>query len=148
MLRLPGTQNYFIKVVCLPEPVIWQQFVPYDDADMQTDLCMIFNVRRHSRTMKWLFNSFMLWGAVLRWLIVSSAFHLLDTARHKGPGVVHYGDGERSPEWSEKVAESQYKRHNYVMSGMMLSLGFFLWVTVARTARNEAPTSQTNDRNV
>ena len=78
--------------------------------------------------MKWLFNSSMLWGAVLGWLIVSSAMHLLDTATHKGPGVVHYGDGKRSPEWSEKVPESQYKRHNYVMNGGMLALGLFLWV--------------------
>jgi hypothetical protein len=92
--------------------------------------------------MKWLFNSFMLWGAVLGWLIVSSATHLLDTARHRGPGVVHYGDGERSPEWSEKVPESQYKRHNYVMSGMMLSFGLILWVVVARTGRNAAANPQ------
>ena len=88
----------------------------------------------------------MLWGAVSGWLIVSSALRLLDTARHTGPGVVHYGDGERSPERSERVAESQYKRHNYVMSGMMLSLGLFLWVVVARTARNEITTAPANDR--
>src|SRR5204862_6769844 len=35
--------------------------------------------------------------------LVSSAMHLLDTATHKGPGVVHYGDGERIPEWSETI---------------------------------------------
>ena len=81
--------------------------------------------------MKWLFNSSMIWGAVLGWLIVSSTIHLLDTARHTGPGVVHHGDGERSPEWSEEVPESQYKRHNYVTSGTMLSIGLFLWVVVA-----------------
>lgn len=95
--------------------------------------------------MKWLFNSHMLWGAVLGLLIVSSAVHLLDTARHKGPGVVHYGDGERSSEWSEKVSESQYKRHNYVMSGMMLCLGLVVWFVVARAARDEAAKDQAKD---
>jgi hypothetical protein len=96
--------------------------------------------------MKGLFNGFMLWGAVLGWLIVSSALRLIDTARHEGPGVVHYGDGERSPEWSETVSESKYKRHNYVMSGVMLSLGVFLWVIVARTARNDTtPRSHVGD---
>lgn len=80
----------------------------------------------------------MIWGAILGWLIVTSACHLLDTARHKGPGVVHYGDGERSPEWSEKVSESQFKRHNYAMGGMMLLVGLGLWFYVARAARDEA----------
>ena len=105
--------------------------------------------------MKWLFNSHMLWGAILGWLIVSSAVHLLDIARHKGPGVVHYGDGERGPERSEKVPESEYKRHNYVMFGLMLSLGLGLWFIVARGARDEAAKKvrlnrypQGNDRNV
>jgi hypothetical protein len=81
--------------------------------------------------MKWLFNSFMLWGAVLGWLITSSATNLLDTARHEDSGIVHY-DGS-----SERVSEGQYKRYNYATSGLMLALGFYLWVTVARTARNE-----------
>ena len=84
------------------------------------------------KQMKWLFNSSMLWGAVLGWLIVSSTMHLLDTARHKGPGIVHYGLGERSPEWSEKVPESQYKRHNYIMFGVTLGIGLLLWFVVAR----------------
>ena len=85
-----------------------------------------------SKQMKWLFNSSMLWGAVLGWLIVSSTMHLLDTARHKGPGIVHYGLGERGPGWSEKGPESQYKRHNYVMFGVTLSIGLMLWFVVAR----------------
>jgi hypothetical protein len=57
-----------------------------------------FGIGVASRSMKWLFNAHMLSGAVLGWLIVSSALHLLDTARHEGSGVVLYGDGERSPE--------------------------------------------------
>ena len=96
--------------------------------------------------MRWLFNGFMIWGAVLGWLIVSSTFRLIDTAWHNGPGVAHYGDGDRSPVWSERVSESTYKRHNYAMSGMMLGLGVFLWVVVARTARDRSK-SDTNDDN-
>jgi hypothetical protein len=84
--------------------------------------------RSFFKQMKWLFNSSMLWGAVLGWLIVSSTMHLLDTARHKGPGIVYYV----GPEWSEKVPESQYKRHNYVMFGVTLSIGLMLWFVVAR----------------
>ncbi len=96
--------------------------------------------------MRWLFNGLMIWGAVLGWLVVSSAERLIDTARHKGPGVVHYGDGDRSPEWSETVSESTYKRHNYVESGMMLSLGISLWVLVAHGARKRCK-SDTHDEN-
>jgi hypothetical protein len=33
-----------------------------------------------------------------------------------------------------RVAEQEYKRHNYVMSGLMLSLGLCLWFVVARGA--------------
>ena len=87
----------------------------------------------------------MLCGAVLGWLIVSSALHLLDTARHTGPGIVHYGDGDRSPERSKEVFEGNYKRHNYVMSGMMLSLGLFLWVVVAKTARTNAAKAEAKE---
>ena len=65
--------------------------------------------------MKWLFNSSMLWGAVLGWLIVSSTMHLLDTARHKGSGIVHYSLGERSPEWSEKIPEPTCRRGQGVL---------------------------------
>ncbi len=95
-------------------------------------------VRRSSRIVKWIFNSYMIWGAVLGWLITSSVVRLLDTESHKGSGVVHYGDGERSPEWSERVSEREYKRHNDVMGGMMLLLGCGLWYYVARAGRDEA----------
>jgi hypothetical protein len=77
------------------------------------------------------------WGAVLGWLIITSIRRLLDTSSHKRPGVVHYGDGERSPEWSERVPEHQYKRHNYATGGMMLLLVVGLWYYVARAARDE-----------
>ncbi|MEY4198929.1 MAG: hypothetical protein RLZZ265_669 [Verrucomicrobiota bacterium] len=70
---------------------------------------------------------------------------LRDTARHNGPGVVHYGDGDRSPEWSQVEPESQYKRHNYTMGGMMLSIGLFLWFVLARAAKNDAAKSEAKE---
>jgi hypothetical protein len=79
----------------------------------------------------WFFNGFMLWGAGLGWLIVTSLGQFQETALHRGPGVVHYED------WSEKVPESQYKRHNYAMAEMMLGLGLLLWFIVAKVAKNE-----------
>jgi hypothetical protein len=94
--------------------------------------------------MRWLFNGFMMWGAVLGWIIVASTTRLIDTASHRGPGVVHYGDGERAPERSEIVSESTYKRHNYAMSGVMLGLGLYLWVVVARAAKKR-PTADKRD---
>ena len=88
----------------------------------------------------------MLWGAVLGWHIVSSTIQLVHTARHKGPGIVHYGDGEHSPERPERVAEQDYKRHNYVMSGLMLSLGLGLWFVVARGAREQRRSAASDRR--
>ena len=86
----------------------------------------------------------MLWGAGLGWLIGFSVAHLLETFHHTGPGVVHYGDGERSPEWSERVPEHQYKRHNYVEGGVLLATGLFLWFIVAKGARDAAAEQATN----
>ena len=36
------------------------------------------------------------------------------------------------------MAESQYKRHEYATGGTMLALGVFLWIVVARVAKNDA----------
>ena len=87
----------------------------------------------------------MLLGAGLGWLIATSALHIRDTTRHKGPGVVEYGDGERSPERSEEVSENQYKRHNYVMAGMMLWLGLLGWFMVAKTARDNTAKAESKE---
>lgn len=93
----------------------------------------------------WFFNSLMLWGAGLGWIIGLFAAGLQDTIRHKGPGVVHYGDGERSPEWSEEVSESQYKRHAYVSNGFMLGLGLMFWFIVAKSARDNAAKAEAKE---
>ncbi len=91
--------------------------------------------------MRWLLNSFMLCGAVLGWLIVSSAMQLLTTAGHKGPGVVHFVDSESS----EEVSESQYKLHNYITGSMMLSIGLVIWFAIAKVAKNEAAKSEAKE---
>jgi hypothetical protein len=57
-----------------------------------------------------------IWGGIAR---------IIETSHHQGPGVVTYGDGERSPERQELVEESTYKRHNYTMGAFMLGLGAF-----------------------
>ena len=77
----------------------------------------------------------MIWGAVFGAMIVGSLFKIQETARHKGSGIVHYGDGERSPEYLERVSEEKYKRHNYTMAGVMLILGGTGWYYIARHAR-------------
>ena len=81
--------------------------------------------------MKWLFNPIMLWSALFGMMIVDSAFSLREVARHKGGGVVHYGDDS-----SEFVSEAQFKRHHYAMDGMMLVLGIAGWCWIAHIARD------------
>lgn len=92
----------------------------------------------------WIFNGLMLWGAAVGFLILIASGGLLDTIRHKGPGVVHHGDGEHGPEWSEEVSESEYKQENYLKNVMMLALGLCLWYCVAKFARMEATKAKAN----
>ncbi len=87
---------------------------------------------------KWIFNSFMIWGAVLGFVIFTSLGTIRDTWRHRGAGYVTYDEPERT----ERVAEGQYKRHNYVMGGFMLALGLSLWVVVAKSARDDSKKPQ------
>ena len=75
----------------------------------------------------------MIWGAVLGFFIFSGLGTIRDTWHHRGAGYVTY----EQPERTEKVSESQYKRHQYVMGGLLLALGFFLWIVVARSARDK-----------
>src|SRR5687767_12436944 len=89
------------------------------------------------RSQSWIFNSLMIWGAALGFIIILTAGKLIETMQHKGPGVVHYGDGERGPEWSEEVSEAKYKSHNYFTHGFLLALGFWFWYIVAKSARDE-----------
>jgi hypothetical protein len=74
----------------------------------------------------------MLWGAALGWVIISAVGYLRETESHKGPGVVQYGDGERGPEWSERVSEEKYKRHNYTQFGLLLGVGLLFWFIIAK----------------
>ena len=46
--------------------------------------------------MKWLFNSYMVWGAVLGFLIFSGINGIQDTWNHEGPGYVFYDEPERT----------------------------------------------------
>lgn len=80
----------------------------------------------------WFFNSYMLWGAALGWLITESVGELLETASHKGSAVVAYDDG------SERVLpESAYKRKRYGEGGMILFIGLLLWGHVASAHRDK-----------
>lgn len=92
--------------------------------------------------MKWLFNSTMIYSAVLGWLMLASLGHFLETFQYRWAEPVNYGDGQQSAESSERVAESQYKRHHYTRAGIGFGLAVFLWVLVARAAHNESVKNQ------
>ena len=83
--------------------------------------------------MKWLFNSYMVWGAVLRFLIFSGINGIQDTWNHEGPGYVFYDEPERT---KELIPENEYKRNKYVSNSFMVLLGLILWVIVARSDNN------------
>jgi hypothetical protein len=92
----------------------------------------------------WLFNRWMLLGAVIGFFIGFSVDGLVNTANHRGPGFVSYGGAGDSegrypdtPEFSAKVSESQYKREYFVNYGIMLGIGVFAWAWVAMKIRNE-----------
>lgn len=88
----------------------------------------------------------MLWGAGLGFIIGLFAVDIRDTIHHKGPGVVHYGDGERSPEWSEEVDEAQYKHNHYVGSSFMLGIGLMFWFIVAKSARDNTAKAEAKEK--
>lgn len=50
---------------------------------------------------------------------------------HKGPGYVLYG-GEDTDYYTEKVSDSEYKRHHLVEDGLLLMFSFWAWVEGAR----------------
>lgn len=85
-------------------------------------------------SVRWIFNSLMIWGAVLGFLIYGGASTIIDTWNHKGPGVVWY----ESPERAEREPESQYKRHNYTVGFLLLATGLGLWIIKAVDARERA----------
>ena len=89
------------------------------------------------KSVKWIFNPFMIWGALLGWLIFASVGLLRDTWRHPGAGRLFY----EQPDRMERVAENQYKRTRYVEGSFMLAIGVFLWIVVAKSARHSDQSS-------
>jgi hypothetical protein len=87
-----------------------------------------------TRGLQWLFNTEMLAGAVLGWLITTSVPHLIETANHHGPGTVWYQN--RDPE-EEILPESEYKRYRYAEGGIMLGLGLVGWCIFASAFRDK-----------
>jgi hypothetical protein len=86
-------------------------------------------------------------GAVLGLIISHSVVSLVNTSHHKGPGFVDYGsegygkygglagdDFDYEPD-VEKVSESEYKRYEYSMNGVLLGFGVFFWFLVAAYAK-------------
>ncbi len=93
----------------------------------------------------WIFNRWMLWGAGLGFIIGLSVVNLVDTANHKGSGIVRYGGGGDPeglhpdvPEFYAEVSEDQYKRKEFLENGIMLGIAVLAWVAVAAKARDEA----------
>jgi hypothetical protein len=85
-----------------------------------------------------LITKLMFAGPLLGLIISHSVVRLVDTAHHKGPGFVDYGSGgygegddsDSEPD-VEKVSESEYKRHEYGVNGMLLGFGLMFWFFVA-----------------
>lgn len=96
-----------------------------------------------SRPMKrlaWVFNGWMLWGALFGWTISSGLSQISDANLHKGSGYMWYG------EFSErrvKVSEAEYRRENLVDGLFLTSLGLGFWVFLARAGRDEAAKAKT-----
>lgn len=87
-----------------------------------------------SPSVKWIFNSLMIWGAVLGFLIGLGAVEIQGTWRHQGSGSVWY----EQPDRAERVSEKEYKRQHYTMGGGLLITGLVLWIVTANGAKNKA----------
>jgi hypothetical protein len=92
------------------------------------------------RRWNWVFNRLMLWSAGLGFFIGYSVIHLEHVKEHKGPGFVAYsgdeqGNGDEMGE--DEVPESEYKQHEYTMGVIMLVLGVWVWVAIAKWARTK-----------
>jgi len=85
------------------------------------------------RSVGWIFNYLMLWGAVLGFFIFGAVGTIQDTWRHKGPGSVFYEEPDRL----ERLSENEYKRHKYTMGAGMLILGLGIWIYIANIAKKE-----------
>lgn len=83
----------------------------------------VFLRRRHRRQGKNGTPGWTILAAFAAVFIWNGAGQIIETSHQRGPGVVMYGDGERSPEREELVNESTYKRHNYTMGVFGTGLG-------------------------
>ena len=82
---------------------------------------------------KWIFNSLMVWGAMLGFVIFGALDTIGVALNHEGPGYVTYEEPDRT----ELVSESKFKRNRFAMGGMMLALGVGFWVGVAKYANDD-----------
>ena len=123
----------FLLPSCRP-PKLARRSGPYLRSDAPALACtggLTLNLR-------WLFNGLMLAGAVFGWFIGGGFGQIEDTMRHTGPGVIHY-----EHDW-EEVSESRFKRHYYVESGLILSIGVLFWIIVAREAKRAKDKRETD----
>ena len=81
----------------------------------------------------WVLNRFMLLGAGLGIAIYFLTSDIVRVLHHKGPGYVTYG-GEETDEYTEKVSETEYKRHHFFYDGFLLVLTVLVWIEAARRA--------------
>ena len=81
----------------------------------------------------WVLNRFMLLGAALGIAIFSLVSDIVRVAKHRGPGYVTYGD-EDHDDYTEKVSESEYKRHHFFYEGLVLVFIVSAWIEGARRA--------------
>jgi hypothetical protein len=95
---------------------------------------------RSRSPVRWIFNSLMIWGAVLGFLIGLAAVEIQNTWRHQGSGIIWY----EQPDRAERVSENQYKRYHYGTCGFFLILGLVLWISIANRAKNEAIEREAN----
>jgi hypothetical protein len=79
----------------------------------------------------WVLNRFMLLGAGLGIVMFFLVSDIVRVVRHKGPGYVTYG-GEDTDEYTEKVSETEYKRHHLVYDGLLLVFSVLAWIEGAK----------------
>lgn len=73
-------------------------------------------------------------GAFLWWFILANIDSIHEASSHRGPGVIHGGDGDRYPEWEREVSEAEYRRYKYGGSGFMIALSIIIWGVIAKQA--------------
>jgi hypothetical protein len=81
--------------------------------------------------LKWILNPLMIWGAVLGFVIFGAVGQIQDAWHHTGAGYINYEEPDRTV----KTTDFEYKRHEYATAAMMLSVGLFLWIVIAKGSR-------------